>query len=109
MEEEKLDYLRSSITMYISREQTGLKNLKTINIKRRKVMKTALQKDLPWFLLRQIDTGVIQDVIGYLPAINEPATNMSTVYEILNQSDNIRNSLQTFGANCISSSHQGSQ
>ena len=95
--------------MYISREQTGPKNLKTINIKRRKGIKTPLQKDLACFLARQIDTGVIQDVTGYIPAINEPATNMSTVYEILNQSDNIRNSLQTFGDNCISSSHQGSQ
>ena len=40
------------------------------------------------------DTEVIQDVTGYLPTINGSASNMSTVYEILNQSENIGNSLQ---------------
>ena len=29
---------------------------------------------------------VIQDMIGYLTTINAPATEMSTIYEILNQS-----------------------
>ena len=37
---------------------------------------------------------VIQDNIGYLPTVNAPATQMSTVNEILNQSLNIMHSLK---------------
>ena len=37
---------------------------------------------------------VSQDVVTYLPTINAPAMDMSTVNEILKQSDNIRESLQ---------------
>lgn len=38
--------------------------------------------------------AVSQDNIGYLPTINAPATELSTVCEILNQSDTIRKDLQ---------------
>ena len=37
--------------------------------------------------------AVSQDVIGYLPTINGPASNISTVYEVLLQSNKIRASL----------------
>ena len=37
---------------------------------------------------------ISQDIIGYLPTINSPATDMCTVYEILNQSDIIRKELK---------------
>ena len=62
------------------------------------------QKNLVWSLVRQNDTKnqkisswtghniqtrdkviVTQDNIGYLPTINAPATQMSTIFEILNQ------------------------
>ena len=36
---------------------------------------------------------VRQDNIGYLPTINASATNLSTVYEILSQSEKIRETL----------------
>ena len=37
---------------------------------------------------------VKKDNIGYLPAIGAPATNMSTVFEILNQSLKIKDTLK---------------
>lgn len=101
------------LPIYISGERIGPQSFKTIDIDITQVLKTALQKDLVWFLARQIDptnqhimawTGfniitrndiqVFQDVVGYLPTINGPATNMSTVNEVLNQSDNIRKTLK---------------
>ncbi len=39
-------------------------------------------------------TTVSQDVVGYLPTINAPATEMSTVFETLNQSEIIRKQLK---------------
>ena len=38
--------------------------------------------------------AVTEDVIGYLPTINAPATELTTVFEILNQSEVIREELQ---------------
>ena len=77
------------------------------------MIKEAHNKNIVWFLTRQVkhsgqavmgwtgfnitvrkDIPVSQDNIGYLPTINAPATNMSTVYEILNQSIQIRNTLK---------------
>ena len=74
--------------------------------------KSALQKNLPWLLARQKGienqaipswTGfniktrdqvtVSQDVVHYLPTINAPATKLYTVFEIFNQSDEIRKKL----------------
>jgi len=37
---------------------------------------------------------VSSDEVGYLPTINAPATSMSTVYEVLNQSNKIMKALQ---------------
>ena len=37
---------------------------------------------------------VSKDNIGYLPTIDAPATNMSTVFEVLSQSQRIKNSLK---------------
>ena len=70
----------------------------------------ACQKSLIWVLARQTDhavpswTGfniqsrdeepIVEDVIGYLPTINAPATELSTVFEILNQSEQIQKELQ---------------
>ena len=60
-------------------------------------------KNLIWILERQTDylvpswTGfnircrdeepILEDVVGYLPTINAPATELNTVFEILNQSE----------------------
>ena len=72
----------------------------------------ACQKNLVWILTRLANqesqgvpswTGfnistrnqveVSEDVVGYLPTINVPATELSTVFEILNQSELIRRNL----------------
>ena len=36
---------------------------------------------------------ISEDVVGYLPTINAPATELNTVFEILNQSERIRKEL----------------
>ena len=37
---------------------------------------------------------VSQDVMGYLPTINTPATEMTTIHEVLDQSQKVMNTLQ---------------
>jgi hypothetical protein len=73
----------------------------------------AQNKNLVWLIARQDNTEqqkipswtgfniktrnsviVSEDFIGYLPTINAPATDLATVFEILNQSEVIRESLQ---------------
>jgi len=41
------------------------------------------------------------DTIGYLPSINAPATQMSTVFEILNQAKRIKDMLQLSSIVCV--------
>ena len=36
---------------------------------------------------------ISEDFVGYLPTINAPATELNTVFEILNQSERIRKEL----------------
>ena len=36
---------------------------------------------------------ISDDVVGYLPTINAPSTELNTVFEILNQSERIRKEL----------------
>ncbi len=78
-----------------------------------KVAQVAHQKNLLWILTRQTDqevqaipswTGfniltrkkiqISEDVVGYLPTINAPATELNTVFEIMNQSELVREELQ---------------
>ena len=47
------------------------------------------------------DVTVIQDNVGYLPTINAPATQMSTVNEVLNQSLSIMQSLKQTKIVCV--------
>ena len=42
-----------------------------------------------------------ENSMGYLPTINAPATNMSTVNEILNETMTIVNQLQLDEINCV--------
>ncbi|KAJ8346686.1 hypothetical protein SKAU_G00280870 [Synaphobranchus kaupii] len=72
----------------------------------------ACKKNLVWALARKTDTEnqtipswtgfnistrdqepISQDIVGYLPTINSPATQLTTVFEILNQSELIRKEL----------------
>ena len=39
------------------------------------------------------EVQISEDVVGYLPTINAPATELNTVFEILNQSELIRRNL----------------
>lgn len=80
----------------------------------------ACQKNLLWILARLADeesqvvpswTGfnirtrnqiqVSEDVVGYLPTINAPATELNTVFEILNQSELIMQEKSFSGYNCV--------
>jgi len=84
------------------------------------VVQDARRKNNVWLLARRSDPGsqtvsswtgfnirvrdqvpVIQDNIGYLPTINAPATQMSTVNEVLNQSLSIMQSLQLTKIICV--------
>jgi hypothetical protein len=47
------------------------------------------------------DVTVVQDNVGYLPTINAPAAQMSTVNEVLNQSLSIMQSLQLTTIVCV--------
>ena len=47
------------------------------------------------------DVTVVQDTISYLPRINAPATELSTVFEVLNQTLNIMEYLQLSKIVCV--------
>ena len=53
-------------------------------------------------ILTRDDVIVTKDNIGYLPTINAPATKMSTVHAVLNQSLSIMKSLQLSKIVCVS-------
>ena len=78
----------------------------------RHAAQAARNKNLVWILARETDsenqtipswTGfnigtrdqvlISEDIVGYLPTINAPATELTTVFEILNQSEEIRKEL----------------
>ena len=78
------------------------------------VVNTAKTKNQVWTLVRQTDVAtqqfsswtrnnitVVPDSIGYLPIINAPATEMSTVYEILNQALKIIEKLNLRRMTCV--------
>ncbi|KAI4818757.1 hypothetical protein KUCAC02_004059 [Chaenocephalus aceratus] len=79
-----------------------------------------MKKNCVWLLTRMSDTEaqtvsswtgcniqvrdevtVVQDSVGYLPTINAPAPQMSTVNEVLNQSINIMQSLELNTIVCV--------
>ena len=89
---------------YNAGDKTSPPVIKAVDVEFCNVAKEAWSKNMIWSLARQIDdtsqsvsswTGfniltrdkveVSQNVIGYMPTINAPATQMSTVFEILNQ------------------------
>ena len=47
-----------------------------------------------FIILSRNDTEFSKDIIGYLPTIDAPATNMSTVFEVLSKSLKIKDTLQ---------------
>ena len=94
---------------YIAGERVGPQPLKAATMDYGGQEQISRRKDLVWLISRLVEgenqqtpswTGhniksrshepVMQDVVGYLPTINAPATQLSTVNEILSQSENIR-------------------
>ena len=52
-------------------------------------------------ILTSNEVIAVEDSAGYLPTINAPATQMSTVSEVMNQSLNIMQSLQLQKIVCV--------
>ena len=52
-------------------------------------------------ILSRDEVTVVKDTVGYLPTINAPATQISTVNEVLNQSINIMQSLELNKIVCV--------
>lgn len=102
------------ITPYISGERLGPQSLVTVDAREEDKSQgtVANKKNFLWLLSRNAncysqtipgwtgfniqtrdDETVSKDIVGYLPTINAPATEMKTVNEILRQSDEIRKML----------------
>ena len=66
---------------------------------------TADQKVCAWtgfnIQTRELPKGTSKDTIGYLPTINAPATEISTVHQILKQVLDIINALEISAVSCI--------
>ena len=56
---------------------------------------------IPAINFRDGDVTVTQDSIGYLPTINAPATQMSSVNEVLEQTLNIQKSQSLKNIVCV--------
>ena len=103
------------LDVYFAGPRVGPHPLKTKDdyaVEDNKAERNAEQKNMLWILARQVNsdiqkvpswTGfniqtrdqvqVTPDVMEYLPTINAPATELTTVFEILNQSEEIRKKL----------------
>ena len=79
----------------------------SVDLEEDDITHTARLKNMIWMIARVLisswtgfniksrsDIQVIRDNVCYLPTINAPATQMSTVYEILRQSLVIKDQLQ---------------
>ena len=106
---------QSQLEVYVAGSRVGPHPLKTKDdyvCEANEAARSAHKKNILWILARQTNskdqkvpswTGfniqtrdqvqVTPDVIQYLPTINAPATELSTVFEILNQSEEIRKKL----------------
>ena len=92
------------IPVYNAGKRVGPPTMKPIVLDYNAVVHDAITKNLLWSLVRQVNTSdqtvsswtgfnilirdditVKKDTVGYLSTINAPATQMSTVFEILNQ------------------------
>ena len=103
------------LDVYVAGPRVGPHLLKTKDdyaVEANKAARNAEQKNMLWILARQLNsedqkvpswTGfniqtrdqvqVTPDVVEYLPTINAPATELTTVFEILKQSEEIRKRL----------------
>ena len=102
----------TSLPIYNAGERQGPKPRRYVEVTSREALEHARRKNLLWGLVRlhaevkqkvsgwtgfnistRNEVEVCQDNIGYLPTIDAPATNMSTVHEILVRSLKIKDAL----------------
>ena len=107
-----IDIPPSFIPVYNAGDRVGPPSRKYVEVKCETVARNAWKKNLLWVLTRlhakanngvsgwtgfnistRNELSVSQDNVGYLPTINAPASNLSTVYEVLTQSLKIKDTL----------------
>ena len=100
------------LPVYNVGERCGPHSRGYVEVKLNQIMERAWKKNLLWVLVRlhasekqsvpswtgfnilvRNDHEVVKDNVGYLPTINAPATNMSTVYEVLTKSLQVKDTL----------------
>lgn len=98
--------------MYNAGDRAGPLTPKYIEVKSETVLQNAWKKNLLWVLTRlhatisksvsgwtgfnistRNELSVSQDTVGYLPTINAPGSDLSTVHEVLRQSLKIKDTL----------------
>lgn len=105
---------------YNAGQRVGPSQMQSLDFDTIETVKDARAKNLVWLLTRMCSpnaqninswTGfnikirngvtVVQDTVSYLPTINAPATELSTVHEVLKQTLNIMKSLQLKEIVCV--------
>ena len=100
-------------TIYNAGDHCGPRSRRFVEVTCQETLENARRKNLLWVLVRlhadarqkvsgwtgfkisvRNELEVRQDSVGYLPTINTPATNMSTVHEVLMHSVKIKDTLQ---------------
>ena len=100
------------LPVYNVGERCGPHSRGYVEVKLNQIMERAWKKNLLWILVRlhasekqsvpswtgfnisvRNDHEVVKDNVGYLPTINAPATKMSTVYQVLTKSLQIKDNL----------------
>ena len=108
------------IPIYNAGKSTGPKMVVSLEHDTTSVIQSSTLKNVAWVLARLSNmqdqtisswTGfniqtrdnivVTQDTVAYLPTVNAPATELSTVYEVLNQTVRIMDSLQLSEIVCV--------
>ena len=115
-----IDALPPMLPAYNAGQRVGPSQTNSADVDTEAQTRLARQKNLVWVMARSSqqedqsisswtgfniktrdDVTVIQDNVGYLPTINAPATQMSTVNEVLNQSLSIMQSLNQTKIVCV--------
>ena len=111
----------SSVATYNARRRVGPSATVALDVNTDKQVQDARCKNFIWLLTRisnpeenqtisswtgfnilvRNDKIVVQDTVGYLPTINAPATDMSTVNEVLTQTLNIMETLELKEIVCV--------
>lgn len=109
-----------TLPIYNVGQRVGPLPIQTLEVDISSATQRAIEKNLIWVLARisetiaqttsswtgfniltRNDATVVQDSVGYLPTVNAPATQMSTVNEVLNQSLTIMQSLELDNIVCV--------